>query len=86
LFIGPLDLSVNLGIAQKFEHDMFVEAMDSVAAACSCHGKAAGILVPNLDYLPLWIDKGFTFFVVGSDGGCVAQGLQNIHSTCNMFK
>jgi 2-keto-3-deoxy-L-rhamnonate aldolase RhmA len=86
LFIGPLDLSVNLGIAQKFEHQMFIEAMNNVAMACKHHGKAAGSLVPNLDYLPQWIEKGFTFFVVGSDGGCVAKGLQNIHSTCNMFK
>jgi len=86
LFIGPLDLSVNLGLAQQFEHQMFIEAMDSVAAACKHHQKAAGILVPNLDYLPLWIEKGFTFFVVGSDGGCVAKGLQNIYSICNTFK
>ena len=86
LFIGPLDLSVNLGIAQQYEHPMFVEAMDSVAAACKRHEKAAGILVPNLDYLPLWIEKGFTFFVVGSDGGCVAKGLQNIYSICKTFK
>jgi len=86
LFIGPLDLSVNLGIAQQFEHQNFIEAMDSVAAACKNHGKAAGILVPNLDYLPLWIEKGFTFFVVGSDGGCVAKGLQDIYATYNTFK
>jgi len=86
LFIGPLDLSVNLRIAQQYDHQVFVEAMDSVAAACKHHKKAAGILVPNLDYLPLWIEKGFTFFVVGSDGGCVAKGLQNIYSTCSAFE
>jgi 4-hydroxy-2-oxoheptanedioate aldolase len=86
LFIGPVDLTANLGVAQQYEHQTFVEAMDSVAAACKHHEKAAGILVPNLDYLPLWIEKGFTFFVVGSDGGCVAKGLQRIHSTCSTFK
>ena len=86
LFIGPLDLSVNLGIAQQYEHRMFIDAMYRVAAACKYHEKAAGILVPNLNYLPLWIEKGFTFFVVGSDGGCVAKGLQNIYSACNTFK
>jgi 4-hydroxy-2-oxoheptanedioate aldolase len=86
LFIGPLDLSVNLGIAQQYEHERFVEAMECVAAACKTHEKAAGILAPNLDYLPQWIDKGFTFFVVGSDGGCVAKGLHNMYSTCKTFK
>ena len=86
LFIGPLDLSVNLGIAQQYEHPNFVEAMHKVAAACQHYGKAAGILVPNLDYLQQWIQQGFTFFVVGSDGGCVAKGLQNIYGACKTFK
>jgi 2-keto-3-deoxy-L-rhamnonate aldolase RhmA len=81
-----LDLSVNLGIAQQVEHRKFVEEMDRVAAACKHHKKAAGILVPNLDYLSRWIEKGFSFFVVGSDGGCVAKGLQTIHSACSTFK
>ena len=44
LFIGPLDLSVNLGIAQQYEHKVFVDAMDNVATACKTHEKAAGIL------------------------------------------
>jgi 4-hydroxy-2-oxoheptanedioate aldolase len=86
LFIGPLDLSVNLGIAQQFENPIFLEAMDSVAEACKDQKKAAGILVPNLDLLPRWIEIGFTFFVVGSDGGCVAKGLDRIYSTCINFK
>jgi 2-keto-3-deoxy-L-rhamnonate aldolase RhmA len=81
-----LDLSANLGIAQQYEHREFIEAMDRVAAACKHHEKAAGILAPNLDYLPLWIEKGFTFLVVGSDGGCVAKGLQDIYSTCNTWQ
>jgi 4-hydroxy-2-oxoheptanedioate aldolase len=86
LFIGPLDLSVNLGITQQYEHPIFIDAMEQVAAACQINGKVAGILVPNLNYLPQWIEKGFTFFVVGSDGGCVAKGLQDIYSTCCGFK
>ena len=60
--------------------------MDSVAAACKQNGKAAGILVPKMDYLEKWIEKGFTFFVVGSDGGCVASGLKSIASGCEKFK
>jgi 2-keto-3-deoxy-L-rhamnonate aldolase RhmA len=86
LFIGPLDLSVSLGIAQQFEHPEFLGAMDRVSAACKKNGKAAGILVPNLAYLEKWIAKGFTFLIVGSDGGIVAAGLKNIASTCSKFK
>lgn len=86
LFIGPLDLSVNMNRVSQFEHPEFLEAMDKVAAACKRNGKAAGILVPKLDYLESWIAKGFTFFVVGSDGGCVAGGLKTIFETCKKFK
>jgi 2-keto-3-deoxy-L-rhamnonate aldolase RhmA len=60
--------------------------MDSVATACKKNGKVAGILVPKLDYLEGWIAKGFTFLVVGSDGGCVANGLKSIAETCRQFK
>ncbi|UCG09117.1 MAG: hypothetical protein JSV83_10870 [Desulfobacterales bacterium] len=86
LFIGPLDLSVNLDMADNYEHPQFLQAMDSVAAACRKNGKAAGILVPKLDFLESWIAKGFTFLVVGSDGGCVAAGLKSIYETCSQFK
>jgi 2-keto-3-deoxy-L-rhamnonate aldolase RhmA len=86
LFIGPLDLSVNLGRAGNYEHPEFSQAMDRVAAACRSHNKACGILVPNLEFLEAWIAKGFTFLVVGSDGGCVAGGLKSIAETCSKFK
>ena len=86
LFIGPLDLSVSLGIPQEFENPKFLSAMDSVSTACKENNKAAGILVPNLDYLEKWIAKGFTFLVVGSDGGVMASGLKSMASTCGKFK
>lgn len=85
LFVGPLDLSVNMNMAQKFEHPDFEQAMDRVAAACRKYGKVAGILLPKLDYLANWIAKGFTFLVVGSDGGCVAGGLKSIAAACSKY-
>ncbi|MEJ2165888.1 MAG: aldolase/citrate lyase family protein [Desulfobacterales bacterium] len=86
LFVGPLDLSVNMGLVQEFEHPEFELALDRVAAAGRKHGKAAGILLPKLDYLPDWIARGYTFLVVGSDGGCVAGGLKSIASACAKYK
>jgi 4-hydroxy-2-oxoheptanedioate aldolase len=86
LFIGPLDLSVNMGIAQQYDNPDFIAAMASVAKACKDNGKAAGILVPTMDYLEKWIAMGFTFLVVGTDGAVVAAGLRNIASKCKQFK
>jgi 4-hydroxy-2-oxoheptanedioate aldolase len=86
LFVGPLDLSVNLGIAQQYQNPDFLAALDKVARACKGHGKAAGMLVPSLTYLEDIIARGFTFLVVGSDGGIMASGLKTILTTCTKFK
>ena len=86
LFVGPLDLSVNLGIVQHFDHPDFVDALETVAQACQRHGKAAGALVPDLNYLEQWMAKGFTFLVVGTDGGILAKGIKDTGSVCARFK
>jgi len=86
LFVGPLDLSVNMRMAQSFDHPDFEQALDRVAAACRRHDKAAGILLPKLDYLANWTARGYTFLVVGSDGGCVAAGLKSIAAACAKYK
>jgi len=86
LFVGPLDLSVNMGIPQQFENPEFAKNLDKVAAACRKHKKAAGILLPRLDLMADWVAKGFTFLVVGSDGGCVAGGLKSIAAACAKYK
>jgi len=86
LFIGPLDLSVSMGMPDQYEDPDFLAALDQVAQACKANGKAAGILVPKPAYLESWIAKGFTFLVVGSDGGCVAGGLNTIAAACSKFK
>ena len=75
-----------MGMAQNFKHPKFEQAMDRVAVACRQHGKAAGILLPNLELLRPWIAKGFTFVVVGSDGGCVAGGLKSIADACSPYR
>jgi 2-keto-3-deoxy-L-rhamnonate aldolase RhmA len=86
LFVGPFDLSVNMEIIKNFDHPEFVSALQRVAAACRQHDKTAGILTPGLHFLSPWIEMGYTFFVVGSDSGCVTGGLNQIYSACKKFK
>ena len=61
LFIGPLDLSVSLGIVGDFEHPDFRSALQKVAAAAQKAGKAAGILLRGPEDLERVISDGFTF-------------------------
>lgn len=83
LFIGPLDLSVNLGIPQQFDHPRFLDARTRVSDAARRAGKAAGILLLDPDHLDAAVRDGFTFIALGSDGGLVAAGMQNVSAAFN---
>jgi 2-keto-3-deoxy-L-rhamnonate aldolase RhmA len=81
VFVGPNDLTYNLGIPDQLEHKLFVDALRRVADAARMANKAAGILVPNAAFVPKCRDLGFSFIALGSDGGAVAAGLrQNLAS------
>ena len=76
LFVGPLDLSTNLGIQGQFDHPIFVEARQKVAIAARKAGKAAGILATAAAQIPVLRAEGYTAMAFGSDGGAVTSGLQ----------
>ncbi len=82
LFVGPLDLSVNLGIPRDFQNPRFEACLETVVQGCRKHGKAPGILTPTLDFLPAWINLGFTVFVVGSDGTLLAKMMRDLKEQC----
>ncbi|HCR18843.1 MAG TPA: 2-dehydro-3-deoxyglucarate aldolase [Candidatus Latescibacteria bacterium] len=86
LFIGPLDLSVNLGIPQQFDHPTFLEAKRKVSEAAGNAGKSAGILLLNPDQLQATVKAGFTFIALGSDGGLIAAGMRNIASAFDPYR
>ena len=75
LFVGPTDLSYNMGIRDQLESPKFKEALQKVSAAAKKHGKAAGILVHNPALVSMCRDLGYTFVALGSDGGAVRAGL-----------
>jgi 4-hydroxy-2-oxoheptanedioate aldolase len=75
LFVGPTDLSYNMGIRDQLEHPTFKDALRKVSDAAKQHGKAAGILVHSPALVPMCRDLGYTFVALGSDGGAVRAGL-----------
>lgn len=76
LFVGPLDLSVNMGHPGDFTPKPFHAALQRVVDACKANGKSAGILSK-----PGHIDEhksmGFRLFALSSDMQSVTTGLQN---------
>lgn len=75
LFVGPADLSYNMGIRDQLESPRFVEALQKVSAAAQKHGKAAGILVHATPLVAKVRELGYTFVALGSDGGGVRAAL-----------
>jgi 4-hydroxy-2-oxoheptanedioate aldolase len=75
LFVGPLDLSVNLGTPNDFTTEPFIAALKHVIAVCETAGKLPGILSrPQL--VQQHKELGFRFLALGSDTGSIATGLQ----------
>ena len=77
LFVGPMDLSMSLGMPGRFEDPDYRAILAKVASTARDGGKAAGILLPSVQLLEMVYDMGYRFVAAGSDGGLVMQGLKN---------
>ncbi len=78
LFVGPMDLSVNLGHPGDFTQPGFVDHLKNVVAACKRHGKTAGIL-SRPELVQQHKSLGFRLLALGSDAGAIVQGMtQNL--------
>ena len=67
IFVGPFDLSISLGIPGQINHEVEVNAIEKIAAACKKHHKIGGILMFEQELLTKWIQQDFRFAVYSSD-------------------
>lgn len=69
LFLGPYDLSADLGDAGEFETPAFRKAVEAVKSACRKYGKAEGFhqVEPDAAALRARLDEGFRFLAFGTD-------------------
>ncbi len=66
IYVGPMDLSVSMGLGRAKEDPPFVEALDHIAARCAAHGVYAGIH-GNPEIIHDRFDRGFKMVTVQSD-------------------
>ncbi len=83
LFIGPADLSMELGIFGQFDHPIFKEAMQETVNAAQKAGKATGILFFNPKDYHTYHDLGIRFLACGSDATFVANGAKSLAQEMN---
>ena len=81
LFVGPSDLSQNLGVIGELTHERSLEALDRVAAACAVNGKHWGAVTPTPDYAALLIEKGCTMISAVNDVKLVTAGSQALRDS-----
>jgi 2-keto-3-deoxy-L-rhamnonate aldolase RhmA len=77
LFVGPLDLALNTNFyPAMFDDQKYVALLERVAKAAKNQGKACGILLPNVKWIPLLKGMGYTFIACGAEGGMIANGMK----------
>lgn len=78
VFIGPADLSADMGYPGQLRHPKVMAAMDHVIARARAAGKAVGTIWFNKEHAQEAIDKGITFVGLGSDVSELTKALQKL--------
>jgi len=78
VFVGPADLSADMGYPHDPDADEVVTAIDDIIARTVAAGKIAGIITFNPDRFQTFADKGVTFLGLGSDVPVLVQGLRDL--------
>lgn len=71
--IGPMDLSMSMGIFRQFDHPDYLAAVDRVRQACKKFGKAMGTGCYSLEHAKQCRDLGDTLLLVAGDDGYLAS-------------
>lgn len=77
LFIGPADLSMDLGIYGEFDNPVFIDAVKATVTAAQKANKATGILLSTPDDYQKYYDLGLRVIACGADASFVAEGSRN---------
>jgi 4-hydroxy-2-oxoheptanedioate aldolase len=75
LFVGPRDLSHDLGVPGDLTAPSYLAALDIVRRAARHHAKACGLLVNDGAAAAARIAEGWTFVAIGSDSTLLAAAV-----------
>jgi 2-dehydro-3-deoxyglucarate aldolase/4-hydroxy-2-oxoheptanedioate aldolase len=78
LFLGPADMSQNLGVLGDFMNPKCLAAVDRIAAACANHKKPWGVVPVNPDYATMCVEKGCKMLSVGADVRIINLGIESV--------
>lgn len=78
LFVGPADLSQNLGVVGDFWNQKCLDAIERVSAACRQHGKYWGAVAVSAEHADMLVEKGCRILSPTSDARLINAGVQAV--------
>lgn len=76
LLVGPLDLSISLGVPGEVNHPFVIDAIQKIADACEKSGLIFGY-PGTADNAATWYQKGARLLCLGSDTTIFAEGCRD---------
>lgn len=76
-FVGPADLSQNMGIMGQLDNPEFVCGVEKLIEKAQKRGKYSGIHLMDVEKLKFWIDKGMTCNMYSSDVNLLQTAAKN---------
>jgi 2-keto-3-deoxy-L-rhamnonate aldolase RhmA len=78
VMVGPVDLSISLGVPGDFMHPKMVDAMEKIRDSCLKHGVAPGTQTRNLALAKFWKERGMLFLGCSSETGMLFEKAKEI--------
>jgi 2-keto-3-deoxy-L-rhamnonate aldolase RhmA len=78
VMVGPVDLSISLGVPGDFFHAKMVAAMEKIRDSCIQHGVTPGTQTRTLELAKFWKERGMRFLGCGAETGMLMQGAKAI--------
>jgi len=67
VMVGPLDLSISLGVPGEFDNPKVIATIERIVAACQRHGIAPGIQNRDLKLARFWRERGMLLLGCGNE-------------------
>jgi 2-dehydro-3-deoxyglucarate aldolase/4-hydroxy-2-oxoheptanedioate aldolase len=85
LFLGPADMSQNLGVIGDFMNPKCLAAIDQISAACAKHRKPWGVVPVNPEYAGMCVEKGCRMLSIAADVRIINAGIESIKKAYGKF-
>jgi len=78
VMIGPVDLSISLGVPADFHNAKMEDAIEKVRVSAGKHGVVPGIQTRPMELARHWQERGMRFIGCGAETGMLMQGAKAI--------